>query len=167
MVTTWMGDHFCQALRADSCRLPRSQNDVQILYPTSLSDVTINRGPSMYIRMQKRSCTHGKDPVVHLRVRWVMETLKYPVWTVGWIARLCRSWFSPVKATRFSHGRSPSGTIDLWTTTTTTTTKTCQFIRPPSYQPFPNWSDLISIAYDRWACSREPCKWLRWADSLD
>ena len=40
---------------------------------------------------------HVKDPVVHVRVRWMMETRKYPACTAGWIARLCRSWFSPGK----------------------------------------------------------------------
>ena len=40
-------------------------------------------------------CGHVKDPVVHVRVRWIMETLKRPACTVGWVARLCRSWPSP------------------------------------------------------------------------
>ena len=40
-------------------------------------------------------CAHVKDPVVHVRVRWIMETLKHPVCTVGWVARPCRSCFSP------------------------------------------------------------------------
>ena len=56
-------------------------------------------------------CVHVKDPVVHVRVRWIMETLKHPVCTVGWVARLCRSWLSPGKATGISHGRNPRGTI--------------------------------------------------------
>ena len=34
-------------------------------------------------------CMHVKDPVVHVRVRWIMETLKHPACTVGWVARLC------------------------------------------------------------------------------
>ena len=34
---------------------------------------------------------HVKDLVVHVRVRWTMETLKYPACTEGWVARLCRS----------------------------------------------------------------------------
>ena len=33
-----------------------------------------------------------------------METLKYPACTLGSVARLCRSWLSPGKATRISHG---------------------------------------------------------------
>ena len=40
-------------------------------------------------------CGRVKDPVVRFRVRWVMETLKHPACTVGWVARLCRSWLSP------------------------------------------------------------------------
>ena len=56
-------------------------------------------------------CAHEKDPVVHVRVRWIMETLKHPACTVGWVARLCRRWLSPGKATRIFHGRNPIGTI--------------------------------------------------------
>ena len=50
-----------------------------------------------------------KDPVVHVRVRWTTETLKHPAYTVGWVARLCRSWLSSRKATRISHGRNSTG----------------------------------------------------------
>ena len=56
-------------------------------------------------------CAHVKDPVVHVRVGWIMETLKHPAYSVGWVARLCRSWLSPGKASRNSHGRSPIGII--------------------------------------------------------
>ena len=58
-------------------------------------------------------CAHVKDPVVHVRVRWIMGTLKYPACTLGWVARLCCSSLSPGKATQISHGRSPIGTIQL------------------------------------------------------
>ena len=58
-------------------------------------------------------CAHVKDPVVHVRVRWIMETLKYPACTLVWAARLCRSWLSPEKATRIPHGRNSTGTIQL------------------------------------------------------
>ena len=59
------------------------------------------------------TCAHVKDPVVHVRVRRMVETLKHPASTLGWVARLCRSWLSSWKATRISHGRSPVGTIHL------------------------------------------------------
>ena len=58
-------------------------------------------------------CAHVKDPVVHVRVRWIMETLKRSTCRVIWVARLCRSWLSPGKATRIFHGRNPIGTIQL------------------------------------------------------
>ena len=58
-------------------------------------------------------CAHVKDPEVHVRVWWIMETLKHPACTVGWVAPLCRTWLSPRKATRISHGRNPIGTIQL------------------------------------------------------
>ena len=58
-------------------------------------------------------CVHVKDPVVHVRVRRIMETLKHPAFTVVLVARLCRSCFFPGKATRISHGRNPIGTVKL------------------------------------------------------
>ena len=33
-------------------------------------------------------CARVKDPVVHVRVRWIMETLKYPAWTVSWLGEI-------------------------------------------------------------------------------
>ena len=58
-------------------------------------------------------CAHVKDPRVHVKVRGITETLKHPAHTVGRVARLCRIWLSPGKATRISHGRNPVGTIRL------------------------------------------------------
>ena len=43
-------------------------------------------------------CAHVKDPVDHVRVRWITETQKHPACTVGWVARLRRSWLSPGKS---------------------------------------------------------------------
>ena len=54
-------------------------------------------------------CVHVKDPVVHARVRWIMETLKHLACTVGWVARLCRSWLCPEKETRISQDKIPLG----------------------------------------------------------
>ena len=51
-------------------------------------------------------CAHVKNPVVHLRVRWIMETPKHSARTVGWVARFCLSWLSPGRATRNSHGKT-------------------------------------------------------------
>ena len=59
-------------------------------------------------------CAQVTDPVVRVRVRWIMETLKHQACTVGWVARLCRIWLSPGKAARISHGRYPIGTIQLF-----------------------------------------------------
>ena len=39
-------------------------------------------------------CAHVKGPAVHARVQRITETLKQPACTVGWVARLCRSWLS-------------------------------------------------------------------------
>ena len=38
-------------------------------------------------------CAHVRDPVVHVRVWWIMETLKHPPCTVGWVARLSQLAF--------------------------------------------------------------------------
>ena len=54
-------------------------------------------------------CVHVTDPVVHARVRWIMETLKHLACTVGWVARLCRNWLCPEKETRFSQDKIPLG----------------------------------------------------------
>ena len=82
-------------------------------------------------------CAHVKDHVLHVRVRWIMETLKHPACTVGWVARLCRSWLSPGKATRISHGRNSNGTIQLLkkkkkkNSSGFSTEGTCSFMRTP------------------------------------
>ena len=39
------------------------------------------------------TCAHIKDPVVHVRVRWIMEPLKHPACTLGWVARLSQLAF--------------------------------------------------------------------------
>ena len=58
-------------------------------------------------------CAHVKDPVVHVRVRWIMKTLKHLARTVGWVARLCHTWLSSRKATRISHGKNLIETMQL------------------------------------------------------
>ena len=50
-------------------------------------------------------CAHVKDLVVHVRVRWITETLKHPACTIGWAARFCRSRISLGKVARMSDGR--------------------------------------------------------------
>ena len=59
-------------------------------------------------------CAHVKDHVVNVRVRLIVETLKHLACTVGWVARLYRSWLSPEKATRIPRGRNPKSTIQLF-----------------------------------------------------
>ena len=58
-------------------------------------------------------CAHAEEPAVHVTVRGIMKTLKHSTRTVGWVARLCRSWLSPGKATRISYWRNHNGTIQL------------------------------------------------------
>ena len=57
-------------------------------------------------------CTYIKDPVVRVRVQWIMETLKHPLCTVGWVMQLSQLAF-PWEETQIFHGRHPSGIIQL------------------------------------------------------
>ena len=52
----------------------QSQLSVRLFYGVSTPPCAI---ACFYI------CAHVKDPVVHVRVRWIVETLKHPACTVG------------------------------------------------------------------------------------
>ena len=54
-------------------------------------------------------CAHVKDPVVHVRVRWIMETLKHPAYTGGWVRDSVAAGFSQGKQPEFSMGEIPLG----------------------------------------------------------
>ena len=60
------------------------------------------------------TCMHVKDPVVHVRVRWIIEILKHQPCAIGWVTWLCCSWLSPGKATRIAYGRNSNGTMQLY-----------------------------------------------------
>ena len=49
-------------------------------------------------------CAQVKDPVVHVRIQWIMETLKHPACTLGLVARRCRSWLSRGRQPEFPMG---------------------------------------------------------------
>ena len=71
---------------------------------------------SVHPRVQSHAFTSVrtlKIPQSPVRVRWTMETLEHPACTVGWVARLCRSWLSPGKATRIFLGRNLIGSVQL------------------------------------------------------
>ena len=57
-------------------------------------------------------CVHIKDHVLHVRVWWIMETLKHPACTVGWVVRLPQLAF-PGTATQISHGKNPNEAVQL------------------------------------------------------
>ena len=75
-------------------------------------------------------CAHLKDLVVHVVVGWIIEALEHPACTVDWVARLCRSWLPPGKAIRISHGRNPSGTIQLCSSSNNNNTFGFELTRP-------------------------------------
>ena len=55
-------------------------------------------------------CVHFKDPGVRVRVWWVMETLKHPACSIGWVSRLCCSRLSTGKSnSNFPMGEIPWG----------------------------------------------------------
>ena len=51
-------------------------------------------------------CVHFKDPIVPINVWWIMETLKHPAWTLGWVARLSQLAFLRESNLNFPWGKS-------------------------------------------------------------
>ena len=98
---------------ADAGSIPQMRQEIFLPESTFSADslTRVRTHPCAILRIS--ICAHVKDLVVHVRVRWIMETLKHPACTVGWVARVCRSWPFPEKATRISHGRNPTRTIQL------------------------------------------------------
>ena len=97
---------------------------MQVQFPGAARD--FSPGVNFQCRLSQGECTSPwaiiariyisafiKDPIVHVGVQWIMEMLKLPACTVGWVAQLCRSWLSLGKATWISHGRNFIGTIQL------------------------------------------------------
>ena len=58
-------------------------------------------------------CAHVQGSVVHVRVRWIMETLKTPSMRPSLGSTTLLRLAFPGKATRISHGKNPIGTIQL------------------------------------------------------
>ena len=55
--------------------------------PSQLSVQTLLWCPYTPVRNCMRYiCVHVKDPVVHVRVLWIMGTLKHPACILGWVA---------------------------------------------------------------------------------
>ena len=57
-----------------------TKSSVTVSLPTILS--TTPPCVSAYVNI----CAHVKDPVVHVRVQWIIEILKHLACTVGWVA---------------------------------------------------------------------------------
>ena len=96
---------------ADACFIPRCGKGFFSQSKLSMQTLTVFVHPR--VQSHTLSPAYVKDFVVHVRVWWIMETLKHQACTVGRVARLCRSWLSPGKANRISHGRNPIGTLQL------------------------------------------------------
>ena len=63
-------------------------------FKSHLSVQTLLRCPYTPVCTGINICARVKDLVVHVRVRWILETLKHRVCTTSSVARLCRSWLS-------------------------------------------------------------------------
>ena len=98
----WRCSSVCLSIRPVRC-WHRFNSPVRrgIFLPESTfsADSLVCVHTSLRIIARINICVHIKDPVVHVRVRRIIETLKHPACTVGWVARLCCSWLSPGKAT--------------------------------------------------------------------
>ena len=98
-----VGGNVAQVVEHRTCTSP-----MQVQFPSAARDF------SPWVNFQCIFiCVHAKDPIVHVRVQWIMETLKHPACIIGWVVHLCHSWLSPGKATRISQGRNPFGTIQF------------------------------------------------------
>ena len=49
----------------------------------SAASLTVSLYTPMCNRMHFNICVHVNDPLVHVRVSWIMETLKHPAGIVG------------------------------------------------------------------------------------
>ena len=86
----WMGNWFMLGF---ACKLgaifPVSKFCADFIPYKSPSDETMNQG----YPLPKFVCMYIKDPVVHVRSQWIMETLKYLASTTDWVAQLSQLAF--------------------------------------------------------------------------
>ena len=54
-------------------------------------------------------CVHVKNPLVHVSVRWIMESLKHPECTVGWQRDSVAAGFPQRKQPKFAMGEITMG----------------------------------------------------------
>ena len=54
-------------------------------------------------------CAHVKDPVAHVRVWWIMETLKHPACNVGWVRDSIAAGFPQGRQPEFPMEEIPFG----------------------------------------------------------
>ena len=107
MVTAWMDDHIVLSFAHE---FPWSPILCRPCIPQKSFGCSHNSG-SWYIHAQ-RSHLHIKDPAIHVRVWWIMETVEHPASTISWAACLLQLAF-PRETTQISHGRNPSWTAQL------------------------------------------------------
>ena len=62
----------------------------QVRFPGAARDFSFRDSSSVRTPSDTciNTCAHVKAPVVHVRLRWIMETRKHPAYTVGWVAQL-------------------------------------------------------------------------------
>ena len=100
-----------------ACRCDRFDSLLQ--QGTFLSESTLSadtRTVSVHPCVQQHAFNifaHVKDPVVHVTVQWIVETLKHGACTVGWVATLWQLTFPRGKLTQISHRRNPNRTVQF------------------------------------------------------
>ena len=83
---------------------------------SQLSMQTLERCPHTPCAITRMNiCVHVEDPVVHVRVWWIMETLKYPECTVSRVGYRDSvvAGFPRGKQPKFPNERNPIWTIQL------------------------------------------------------
>ena len=93
-----MDARFVQSFASE---FPRSLILCRLYGPQELLRMRLKSEVSCGIHIHKDHIRTLKLLQSMSRARWIMETLKHPACTLGWIARLCRIWLSPGKATVF------------------------------------------------------------------
>lgn len=106
---TWMGECFMLGF---VCWLWASFPTVKILcrlYNTQTSFGWYCKTVACVYMHAKRSYAHVKDPLVHVRVKWITETQKHPAYIVHWASELVAACFAWGKQPKFLVGEIPEG----------------------------------------------------------
>ena len=94
------GASLCWIMHADVAQLVEHRTGtppMQVRFPRAARDFSPRVNFQCRLSYGVRTSPCAKDAVVHVRVRWITETLKHSACIGGWAARLCYRWLSPGK----------------------------------------------------------------------